>query len=87
MKKLKTEVLVVGSGFGAAPAALRSVEAGLKTIMIEKGPSINPHFDFRQTQDPNGQWVEAEVDGSTPVELENAILTRAREMRIAGVVE
>jgi hypothetical protein len=42
---------------------------------------------FRQTQDPNGQWVEAEVDGSTPVELENAILTRAREMRIAGVVE
>ena len=42
---------------------------------------------FRQTQDPNGDWVEAEVDGSTPVELENAILTRAREMRIAGVVE
>ena len=42
---------------------------------------------FRQTQGPNGDWVEAEVDGSTPVELENAILTRAREMRIAGVVE
>ena len=37
---------------------------------------------FRQRLDTNNQWAEAPVDKSTPVELENAILSRARELRV-----
>lgn len=38
---------------------------------------------FRQRLDTNNQWAEAPVDKGTPTELENAILTRARELRVA----
>ncbi len=38
---------------------------------------------FRQRLDTNSQWAEAPVDKTTPIELENAILTRARELRVA----
>jgi hypothetical protein len=39
---------------------------------------------FRQERTANG-WQDVEVNGQTTTELENAILARAREMRIAGV--
>ncbi len=52
MKTIFTEVLVVGSGFGAAPPALRLRKAGFDVLMIEKGPDLIPERDFRQTQDP-----------------------------------
>jgi hypothetical protein len=37
---------------------------------------------FRQTRDLNGNWVDAEVNPKTAIDLENAILTRARQMRM-----
>ena len=37
---------------------------------------------FRQTQSPQGNWVEAPVDKKMNRNLENAILKRARQMRI-----
>jgi Domain of unknown function (DUF3576) len=37
---------------------------------------------FRQTQGPGG-WVDASVDPDTAIQIENAILTRARQIRIA----
>ena len=41
---------------------------------------------FRQLQDPrNGAWVDAVVENSTSVEIENAILTKARQLRIASL--
>ena len=40
---------------------------------------------FRQRQDLLGQWVDAEVNQQTAVDLEDAILTRARQLRIASV--
>ena len=46
------DVLVVGTGFGAAAPALRLAQAGLRVVMIEKGLHIDPRKDFRQTQDP-----------------------------------
>jgi hypothetical protein len=37
---------------------------------------------FRQTKDETGQWVEASVNPATAREIENAILTRARQLRL-----
>jgi len=36
---------------------------------------------FRQSQNAAGTWVDSPVDPRTAIDLENAILTRAREMR------
>lgn len=52
MKTIKKEVLVIGSGFGAAAPALQLSKAGFEVLMIEKGLNINPEMDFRQTSDP-----------------------------------
>jgi len=46
------DVTVVGSGFGAGPPALRLQRAGLSTVILEKGPNIDPSKDFKITQDP-----------------------------------
>ncbi len=40
---------------------------------------------FRQLNDGTGNWVDGGVGADTASELENAILTRAREMRVAGI--
>lgn len=37
---------------------------------------------FRQTRDSAGGWVEASVNPATAREIENAILTRARQLRL-----
>jgi len=39
---------------------------------------------FRQTQ-TNGAWSDATVDPETEVQIENAILTRARQLRLSNV--
>ncbi len=38
---------------------------------------------FRQTKSAEG-WVDAQVAGDTSIKLEDAILTRARELRLAS---
>ena len=38
---------------------------------------------FRQKRDGATQWVDAPVDQATGTDLENAILTRARQMRLS----
>lgn len=38
---------------------------------------------FRQSRDTNG-WIDATTDDAAPRQLEDAILTRARELRISG---
>jgi choline dehydrogenase-like flavoprotein len=52
MSAKKTDVLVIGSGFGAAAPALRLSEAGFGVTILEKGPNIDAPGDFKQTQDP-----------------------------------
>lgn len=37
---------------------------------------------FRQTKDEAGAWVESSVNPATAREIENAILTRARQLRL-----
>ncbi len=39
---------------------------------------------FRQTQ-VNGAWADATVDPETEIQIENAILTRARQLRLSTV--
>ena len=48
----ETDVLIIGTGFGAAAPALRLAQAGMQVTMLEKGPRIDPFKDFRQTSDP-----------------------------------
>ncbi|MDE2227611.1 MAG: DUF3576 domain-containing protein [Alphaproteobacteria bacterium] len=38
---------------------------------------------FRQKRDAKGTWVDAPVDKNTSVDLENAILARARQIRLS----
>lgn len=52
MRTIVTDVLIVGSGFGAAAPALRLSRAGYRVVIVEKGPALDPHREFRQTQDP-----------------------------------
>lgn len=40
---------------------------------------------FRQVQNSGGDWADSTVEPKTAVDMENAILTRAREMRSASV--
>ena len=40
---------------------------------------------FRQLRSGTGDWVDAQVGKETPIDLENAILTRARQLRIAAL--
>ncbi|MBI1237934.1 MAG: DUF3576 domain-containing protein [Alphaproteobacteria bacterium] len=40
---------------------------------------------FRQEKDASGNWANAAVEKKTIVQMEDAILTRARQLRVAGV--
>lgn len=40
---------------------------------------------FRQKENGTGGWIDVAVEQQTSIELENAILTRARQLRIAGL--
>jgi hypothetical protein len=40
---------------------------------------------FKQTKDAAGNWVDAPVAGQTDIDIENAILTRARQLRLSNL--
>ena len=40
---------------------------------------------FRQLRDGSREWADVVVDDGTKIDLENAILTRARQLRIASL--
>jgi hypothetical protein len=42
---------------------------------------------FRQMRDPGGQWRDAAVGPEVSTEFENAVLTRARDLRLRAVPE
>ncbi len=42
---------------------------------------------FRQQRDELGAWIDANVNPATPREIENAILTRARQLRLNVIDE
>jgi hypothetical protein len=40
---------------------------------------------FKQTKDVSGNWVDAAASDQTATDLENSILTRARQLRLSNV--
>ena len=50
MCNLHYDAVVIGSGFGSAPIALRLAEKGYKVVVIEKGPKVDPKKDYKQSQ-------------------------------------
>lgn len=40
---------------------------------------------YKQTKDASGNWVDSPAASQTEVDLENAILTKARELRLSNI--
>ncbi|WP_297691582.1 DUF3576 domain-containing protein [Phenylobacterium sp.] len=40
---------------------------------------------FKQTKDASGNWVDSPTASQTEIDLENAILTRARQLRLSNI--
>jgi hypothetical protein len=40
---------------------------------------------FKQTKDASGQWVDSPVANQTSIDIENAILTKARQLRLSNL--
>ena len=40
---------------------------------------------FKQIKDPSGNWVDASAADQTSTDIENAILTRARQLRLSNL--
>jgi hypothetical protein len=40
---------------------------------------------FRQSRDASGNWVDAPTAGQTETDIENSILTRARQLRLSNI--
>ena len=40
---------------------------------------------FKQTRDATGSWIDAPAAGQTETDLENAILTKARQLRLSNI--
>lgn len=55
----------------------------LDTRLRADGVKVNV---FKQVNGVNG-WVDAQVDPDTPLQIENAILTRARQLRLSTLGE
>jgi hypothetical protein len=40
---------------------------------------------FKQSRDPSGNWIDAPTAGQTETDIENSILTRARQLRLSNI--
>jgi hypothetical protein len=40
---------------------------------------------FKQNRDASGAWIDAAATGQTETDIENAILTRARQLRLSNI--
>ncbi len=56
----------------------------LDTRLRADGLNVNI---FKQVKGADGQWVDASVTPQTSVDIENAILTRARQVRLSNLNE
>ncbi len=67
----------------SAPKERLKVQVQIRdTVLRADGVKVRV---FRQTEDDAGHWLDAPVDPKTSVELEDKILTRARQLRISSL--
>ena len=73
------------TGAGTPAAAQDAEQHGISGFGDLKYPADFKQFDYvNPTAPKGGNWVDAQVDPRTNIDIENAILTRARQLRIAG---
>ena len=70
----ETDVVVIGAGAAGIAAARRLQAAGRSVIVLE-------------AKDRSGEWAEQPVQQATVAGVEDAILVRARQIRIGTVTE
>ena len=71
----QVDALVIGSGFGGAIAALRLAEAGIDTVVLERGrrwPILPSGDTFATFQKPDGRssWLSPIATGLDPVPID-----------------
>ena len=77
---------VIATDWGAAPGATNErVRVTTYVRDAELSASALDVSVFRETLSPSGIWQSAPVDPATASQLEDAILTRARQLRIKDV--
>ncbi len=77
---------VIATDWGAAPGAVNErVRVTTYVRDAELSASALDVSVFRETLSPAGVWQSAAVDPSTAERLEDAILTRARQLRIEDI--
>ncbi|MDZ4877336.1 MAG: Cholesterol oxidase [Chroococcidiopsis cubana SAG 39.79] len=79
VKNEAVDALVIGSGFGGAVAALRLGEAGIDTVVLERGRRwlITPEQDTFATFDkPDGRstWLSQTTYYGTPIDVYTGVL-------------
>lgn len=75
---------VIATDWGASPETPGQrfkVNAFVTSVALE--PASLRVAVYREQQDATGNWVPATVAAETPRKIEDAILTRARQMRLA----
>ena len=67
------QAIVVGTGYGGAVAALRLGEAGVETLVLERGrrwtiedPTSNATFATFEQQDGRAEWLNGTGKTRTP---------------------
>lgn len=83
------EALVIGSGFGGAVAALRLGQAGINTLIIERGrrwPITSAQNTFATYRNPDGRaaWLSPKtVIDEVPIDVYTGVLERLDENGIS----
>ncbi len=78
------EAVVIGSGFGGSVAALRLGQAGIHTVLLERGRRwsiTNAQNTFTTYQNPDGRaaWLSPTTWDGVPVDIYTGILERKDE--------
>ena len=74
------EAVVIGSGFGGAVTSLRLAQAGIETVVLERGrrwPITNAGDTFATYQKPDGRstWLSSTtIIGETPIDVFTGVL-------------
>jgi cholesterol oxidase len=78
------EALVIGSGYGGSVTALRLGQAGINTLILERGrrwPITNAQNTFATARNPDGRaaWLSTETYDGVPVNIYTGVLDKSIE--------